>query len=248
MKRKMSALYAAVAALALLSPLSVFADELAPPVEEKGLGLALRLDYLDRQSSVEEEGYGRVQLGWRSGNPFLNPCGGIEWRMEDTQIRSYWIGGDIIISDRTSLSLRLNHLEYGDWKTAINHANFYFSFNYAWFHGAVGMGYAALVFEDKYYRDPWRYSSEAPESRIIYNLSARPTLWKDRLELGFGLRNFDNFEYHGADCNGYHFEPIIHLTENTDLIGFYERRYGGLFISVPTLSRVTWMISLEHRF
>ncbi|MFO8058078.1 MAG: hypothetical protein R6V10_12345 [bacterium] len=245
--------------LLMLVPLSARADSsvslasagdtLLPEISEpSGTGLSLRVDYLGRQSAVEEKDYSRLSLSWDSGERFLNPRGGVEFRMEDGQLRSYWIGDDIIITDRTRLHLRLNHLEYGDWETAINHANFYFSYHRWWFRGAVGLGYAALVFEDKYYRDPTHYTSTAPESRVIYELSLRPSLWEDRIELGFGFRNFDNFEYHGADSNGYHIEPIFHLTDSTTLSAFYERRYSGVFISVPTLNRVTWMVSVEHTF
>ena len=259
MKRKRIVLFFAVTLIVFLLPVGGRAlssvslekngDTLLPEISgPSGPGLTFRLDYLGRQSAVEEKDYSRVSLAWESGNRFLNPRGGIEFRMEDKQLRSYWIGDDIIITDRTRVHLRLNHLEYGDWETAINHANCYVSYKRWWFRGAVGIGYAALVFEDKYYRDPTHYESMAPESRIIYELSLRPSFYHDRIEVDFGFRNFDNFEYHGADDNGYHIEPIIHLSDYTTLSAFYERRYSAVFISLPTLTRVTWMVSVEHTF
>ncbi len=232
-------------AVSLASAGDTLLPEISKPADQS---LSLRVDYLGRQSAVEEKDYSRFSVFWKSGNRYLNPCGGIEFRMEDTQLRSYWIGDDIIITDRTQVHLRLNHLEYGDWETAINHANCYVSYRRWWFRGAVGIGYAALVFEDKYYRDPTHYESMAPESRIIYELSLRPSFWEDRMELDIGFRNFDNFEYHGSDDNGYHIEPIFHFTDSTTLSAFYERRYAGVFISLPTLTRVTWMVSIEHTF
>jgi hypothetical protein len=203
--------------------------------------------YLRRESAVEREDYARARLGWASGNQYLNLRGGVEVRTEDTQVRSYWIGNDIKMDQWSTAHIRLNHLEYGDWETGINHFNVYFSLERWWIRAAVGFGYAALQFDEKYYRDPTNFNTENPESRFIYEVSVRPTFW-DRITLDAGFKNYDDFEYHGFDDNGYHIEPIIHITEDTDLSFFYERRYAAAFISVPTLTRTTWMVSFEKRF
>ena len=111
----------------------------------------------------------------------------------------------------------------------------------------MGWVYAALVFEDKYYKNPLHWASETPESRFIYDLSLRPSFFNKKMELDFGLKNFDNFEYHGFNDTGYHFEPVWHINDKTTLSFFYERRYAAIFISVPTLARVTWMVSIERK-
>jgi hypothetical protein len=220
----------------------------APPLELNA-GLRLYGAYLRRESAVEREDYDRVRLAWDSGNRWLNPSAGLETRVEDGQLRTYWIGDDLVLDRYATVSLRLNHTEYGDWKTGINYANGYISYHRWWMDLAVGMGYTALVFEERDYRNPLIYNSEAPESRFIYNVSLHPpAFWNGRLEFDLGLRNYDDFEYHGFDDNGYHVEPMIHLSPRTTLTYFYERRYAGAFISIPTLTRVTWLVSLEHRF
>jgi hypothetical protein len=211
------------------------------------LSLSLRWDYLNKRDSTQDDDYTRFMLTGETDNRFLNPSGGVEFRVDDSQVRSYWIGDDIRFNERTRFHLRLNHLEFADWETAINHANFYVSYKRWWLRASLGMGYAALVFEDKYYKDPFHWASENPESRFIYELSLRPTFRDKKFELDFGLKNFDNFEYHGFDDNGYHFEPVWHINDKTTLSVFYERRYAAAFVSIPTLTRVTWMISIERK-
>jgi hypothetical protein len=228
-------------------------EEKQPPKERPPLelnsGIRLYGAYLRRESAVEREDYGRVRLAWDSGGRWLNPSAGVETRMEDGQLRAYWIGNDLVLNQYTAIHLRMNHTEYGDWKTGINYANAYISYHRWWMNLAVGMGYAALVFEERDYRNPFIYNSQTPESRFIYNVSLHPpAFWNRRLELDLGLRNYDDFEFHGFDDNGYHIEPTLHLTPDTDLTFFYERRYAGVFISLPTLTRVTWLVSVEHRF
>ncbi|HUT53233.1 MAG TPA: hypothetical protein VM658_07570 [bacterium] len=224
------------------------APEERPPLELDS-GLRLYGAYLRRESAVEREDYGRVRLAWDSGNRWLNPSAGVEARIEGGQLRTCWIGNDLVLDQYAAVSLRLNHAEYGDWKTGINYANAYISYHRWWMDLAVGMGYAALVFEERDYRNPFIYNTQTPESRFIYNVSLHPpSFWKGRIELDLGLRNYDDFEYHGFDDNGYHIEPMLHLGPDTTFTFFYERRYAGAFISLPTLTRVTWLVSVEHRF
>lgn len=228
-------------------------EEPAPDQDlpQKGVrieSVAVRLDYLNKDDVVQDEDYYRASAALDFTNRFLNPSAGVEFQARDSQLRAYWIGDDIKIDQYGRVNIRLNHVEWPEWEAAINHLNVYYSYQRWWARLAVGMGYATLVFDPDRYRDPFNFDADAPESRLIYNVSLRPVLWKERLEVDMGLRNFDNFEYHGFDDNGYHIEPIFHLSHDTSMSFFYERRYAAAFISVPTLVRVTWMVSIEHRF
>jgi len=217
-------------------------------VEAPVIGLWSRLDYLRREDATQTEDYARIGLGYDTEKKFFHPCGGLEMRVDDSRVRAFWVGDDIRITPHFKVHLRLNHTEFYDWKTAINYINAYYSYQRWWIRLAAGWGYAALIFEENDYQNPFTYGSEAPETRFIYNLSLRPSFWKGRIEVDAGLRNFDNFEYHGFDDNGFHVEPIIHVTKNTSVSYFYERRYTAAFVNVPTLARTTWMVSIEHRF
>lgn len=228
---------------------SVNGERTGPELAAKtGAGIRLLGCYLRRESAVEREDYTRVRIAWDSGNRFLNLSAGVETRLKDGQVRTYWIGDDIVITDRLRGHARLNHTEYGDWKTGINYLNAYISYERWWLRLGVGIGYAALVFEEGEYNNPFVFNSEAPETRFIYNVSLRPSFWNDRIEIDLGFKNYDDFEYHGFDDNGYHIEPIIHVTDKLTVSYFYERRYAGAFISLPTLARTTWMASIEYRF
>ena len=104
------------------------------------VSLSIRWDYLNRHDSTQDEDYTRLMLKGLTDNRLLNPCGGIEFRVDDMQVRSYWIGDDIRIKENFWVHLRLNHLEFADWETAINHANFYVSYKRWWLRASVGMG------------------------------------------------------------------------------------------------------------
>lgn len=211
-------------------------------------GFSFRLEYLRREDVTQLEDYARIGLAYDADNRFFHPRFGVEARVSDSRLRSYYLGNDIPVKKRAMIHLRLNHTEFGDWKTAINYLNAYVSYERWWLRLAGGWGYAALIFDENDYQTPFLYDTETPETRFIYNVSLRPSIWKGRIELDVGISNFDNFEYHGFDDNGYHIEPIFHVTDNTTVSYFYERRYSAAFISIPTLVRTTWMVSIEHRF
>lgn len=217
----------------------------APAIDN---ALSARFDYLRRESAAEREEYWRVTLAYETANMFLNPSCGVELRTRDSQLRTYWIGDDIRFSERHRLRLRLNHTEYGDWETSVNYFNAYLSYQRWWLRLAIGIGYASLNFDPEIYQNPLDFASDSPETRFIYNLSIHPTFWDGRLALDVGLRNHDNFEYHGFDDTGYHAEAIWNITDSVTAGFMYERRYSAAFISVPTLTRTTWMGSIEVRF
>ena len=212
------------------------------------VGLLFRWDYLRREDATQREDYTRISLACETESRLLHPRAGVEMRKDDSQLRAYFFGDDIEVTRHSRLNLRLNHTEFGDWKSAINYINAYYSYQRWWVRLAAGWGYAALIFAEKDYQNPFQYESEAPQTRFIYNVSLRPSLCKGRVELELGFKNFDNFEYHGFDDNGFHIEPIFHISEHTTISYFYERRYAGAFISVPTLTRTSWMVSVQHSF
>ena len=233
--------------LMLLTPAVALSDN-GTDGDKAGLGLSLRYEFLRREDITQRENYYRFTLAWDSDNRFINPRGGVEVRLMRPQVRSYWLGDDIRVTRRLMAHARFNHLEYGDWQTAINHLNAYISYKRWWLRVSVGIGYAAIIFEPDNYQNPFLYNSEVPETRFIYNISIHPTFFGNKLELDAGLKNFDNFEYHGLDDNGYHIEAIWNVSDNTSISYFYERRYAAFFISVPHLVRTTWIISVTHRF
>jgi len=249
--------FAAVASTADLGPYLVLNDgdtasageRMTPAGQEPAPNrFSARWDYLRKEDATQREDYTRARLAFDGDNRFLHPRGGLEYRIRNAQDLVFWIGDDIMIKPDFWLHLRLNHTRYGEYSSAINFANGYISYQWRWVVLAVGLGYAALNFDDQTYWNPFIFNSAAPETRFIYEVSFRPTLWKDKLDLDLGFKNFDDFEYHGFDDNGYHVEPIFHLNPDTDLSYFYERRYAGAFISLPTVTRTTWMVSIEHRF
>jgi len=212
------------------------------------LGLRLIFDYLRRESAAERADFSRVALAYESESAFLNPRCGIEFRVEDTRLRSYWFGNDIRIDKWAGASLRFNHTEYADWLASINQLSAYYTYSRWHFNFGIGVGYSSLNFDPENYQSPFDFSSEAPETRLIYKVDWRPPLWEEVLYLDFGFNNYDDFEYHGFDDNGYHVGAIIHISENAVLRGYYERRYAAAFISVPTLSRTTWVVTFELLF
>lgn len=216
----------------------------APPATR----LSLRLDYLRKEDATQREDYGRISFALDQGPRFWNPRGGIESRMNNSEFITVWFGDDIVIAPGARVSLRYNHVRYSEWDAAINFVNAYYVYEWRWLHLAAGFGYAALNLDPDSYWNPFELVTDTPETRFIYEVSVRPVLWKNRLELDLGFRNFDDFEYHGFDDNGYHLEPIFHLSPHTTVHYLYDRRYAGAFIGLPTLTRTTWMVSVEHRF
>jgi hypothetical protein len=221
----------------------------APAPDERKLpGCALRYEYLRRESAAERENYHRLSFGVKTTNLWLNPSAGVELRMDDSQLRTYFVGDDIRLDKRSAIHLRLNHVEYGDWETSINFFNAYLSYQIWWFRFAVGVGYAAINFEPKHYQDPLYFNAQMPETRFIYDLSLHPVLWDHRLEFEAGLRNYNDFEYNGFDDTGYHLLAQVNVAPKSSLSFYYERRYAAVFIALPTLTRVTWIVAYEQRF
>jgi hypothetical protein len=249
MKRQMLALILFLLAAAPLRALAQ--DEQGAWTPDQDLlptGPALRYDYVRRESAAEQENYHRLRFTLETENRWFNPRAGLELRMDDSQVRCYFIGNDLRVAERTVVHLRLNHTEYADWETSINYFNAYISYKLWWFRFAVGIGYAALNFDPENYHSPLDFSTQTPETRFIYNLSLHPPLWKDLVELDLGLQNHNDFEYNGFDDTGYHVELLVNLGDRTTVSALYERRYSSFFISLPTLTRETWIISLEQRF
>src|SRR4030042_138887 len=52
--------------------------------------------------------------------------------LDSGHLPTCWIGNDRVLDRYAAVSLRLNHAEYGDWKTGINHANAYISYRRWW--------------------------------------------------------------------------------------------------------------------
>jgi len=218
-----------------------------PPAHPEGV--SLRYHFLRKEDPTQRENYYRLDLAYNTGSRFLNPRGGAEFRVYRSQIRSYWIGDDIDLTKSARVHLRLNHTQFDDWQTAINYTMAYLSYRRWWIRLAVGAGHAAIIFEPDNYQNPLAFDSEInSETRFLYNVSLAPTFYNDRIELDLGLNNFDDYEYHGFDVNGYHIRPTVYIGEDTAISCFYERRYAAAFISVPTLARTTWMVSIQHRF
>lgn len=208
--------------------------------------LALRFEFQDVEQVTGYSDYWRLAGSWRSGGRYWNPAAGVQVDAVDGSLRSYFFGDDLLLNPHNRLSARLNHTEFGVWHSAINFANLYYSYQRWWVRADLGIGYAALLFTEQNYHSPLLYSTEAPESRVIYNFSLRPVLGPFALEAA--LSNYDDFEYHGFDDNGYRIRPSFRISDHAALALLYERRYAGLFIGTPTLTRVTWLLSFEYRF
>ncbi len=233
-----------LAALILLTcPLLVRADSAKP--EGYPTGAMVRLDYLYLEDATQEEYYAGFTFAYDTDGKWFNPRAGIRLRADDGQIRAYFAGNDFIITRRLSAGARLTHAEYGDWETAINSLCGYVTYRRWWFRVGLGLGYAAVILEGPY-QNPIEFGTEMPETRFLYDLSIRPH-YKD-FELDVGLKNFDDFDVNGFDDNGYHLEPIWHVTDNTAVSAKYEKRFAGVFINMINVSSESWTVSVEHRF
>ncbi len=211
-------------------------------------GLSMRYHYLRKEDPTQREDYYRLGLAYETGSRYINFRGGVELRVFAPQVRAYWLGDDLRITKRGKIHLRMNHTEFQDWDTGINQMSAYYSYRRRWLRVAAGAGYVALLFEPGRSSNPLDFGSGTTETRFIYDLSLRPSFLNKRVELDLGLTNFDDYEFHGFDSTGYHLQPVFNINENTSVSFLYERRYAAAFISVPTLTRITWMASVEHRF
>ena len=229
---------------------SAQAQEAAPEKPEPGspaAGLVLRGNYVERQTVLSTQDYLQLETGREKGRWF-NPFLGLELDLSDSEAyRSYFLSETVRFNPHHSVTVRLNHFEYPEWKIGANVLNAYYHAQSKHWEGAVGLGYLAVIYDPAFYNAPWYFDSQAPELRVLYLAAFKQSFWKQRLGFRVGATDFTDFQNYGEENVGPFIEPYLQLTPRVKLGLFYEWRYSGLIYQLPYHNRTTIIGELEVR-
>ena len=226
------------------------AQEAAPARPEEPSrreGLLLKANFAERETVVSTQDYLQLVVGREKGRWF-NPELGLEEDLSQEDFyRSYFISETIRFNPRQSVTGRLNHFEYPEWKIGSNNLNLYYHAQSRHWEGAVGLAYLAVVYDSRFYNEPWYFESEAPEWRVLYLADFRQSFLQERFGFRAGLTDFTEFENYGEENVGPFFEPYLKLSDRVKLSLYYEWRYSGLIYQLPYHNRTTIIMGLEVR-
>jgi len=210
----------------------------------KNLNFELR--YLERDTPAFYSQYLQFLAGLEQ-NRWLIPAAGLEVDVGagEGNLLSYFVADSVRLTRRQKVTLRLNHVEYLDWKIGINAVNLFHEFESKHWQGKIGLGYLAVVYDPDLASIPFDYDSEAPELRLLYYGAFRQGFFHDRFGVKLGSFDFTEFENYGYENVGAFVEPYLRLNDHARVRFLYEVRFDGLIYQLPDLSRTTMMVALE---
>ena len=212
-----------------------------PPLLSRSV---FKVYYLERDTPVFSSNYLQLVAGFEQ-NRWLNPAAGFETALADAEeMRSYFLGDTVRLTRRKKLTARLNHVEYPRWQIGANMVDVFYSDESRHWEGSAGLTYQAVVFDPRFYNQPWHFDSEAPELRFIYAWAFRQTFWEQRLGFRAGMFNFTEFEHYGYDLDVF-VEPFVRLSPQVKLSFLYEWRQPPIDLLI--LNRTTLRVGLEIR-
>jgi len=203
----------------------------------------MEYNFLYRNSYALNNAYITAENDFSLHPVWLNLGAGLELDSTEGELRRYFIEERLKISERNSMVIRLNHLEYPAWEVGVNFVNLYFQRALNRLNWALGLSYSAVNLTD--YSNPIRFEPYLDQYRLIYSVSYGFRFYEDKLEFRIGGENFTRFENYGYDHLGPFFELGWQATKQSRFKAKIDLRIVGIGTGLPTLERETVMLGLE---
>jgi hypothetical protein len=176
---------------------------------------------------------------------WANFAGGVEMDITDQQLTRYFAEYKAKITDRDSVVVRLNHLEYMNWKVGENFLNAYFAQKLNHVNWALGLVWASPNADD--YNNPFKFDPAFEQFRVLYSISYGFPFHKNKYDFRIGMENFTRFENYGYDEVGPFLELGYQATYRLKINAKADLRVIGIDSGTMSLERETFQVGLEWR-